>query len=72
MSRTRKRTVATMQILKREAMQRSLCTPNKKLARQLGLSPGYISKIIWHLNHDPTFEFGSTLPPGPLEPEKIS
>jgi hypothetical protein len=72
MSRPRKRTDATMQILRHEALQRSLCTPNKKLARQLGLSPGYISKIIWHLNHDPEFEMGSTLPPGPLEPEKIA
>lgn len=65
----KKRTPEAMEILQREAAARMKCTPNKQLARQLGLSPGYIGKIIWQLQHDPDNQFGSTLPPGPLEPE---
>lgn len=68
----RKPTSEALEVLKREAALRNACTPNKQLAKRLGLSPGYISKIIWQLNHDPTNQFGSTLPAGPLEPEKIA
>ena len=68
----KKRTPEALKILRREAEARSQCTPNKQLARQLGLSPGYVGKIIWILMHDPGNQFGSTLPAGPLEPEKIA
>jgi hypothetical protein len=72
MNYPKKRTSEALEILKREAAARRQCTPNKQLARRLGLSPGYVGKILWQLAHDPAHKFGSTLPDGPLEPGKIA
>jgi hypothetical protein len=64
-------TPEAMALFEREARLRLESKTNKQLARLTGFAPKYVANLVAKLRRELAQKKGSTLPGGPLEPEKI-